>query len=68
MKISLILAHPRPGRFNHAIATTAARALRHAGHTVTANDLYAEDHFHSVHAFCLSSQINTLLMETENGY
>jgi NAD(P)H dehydrogenase (quinone) len=42
MKISLILAHPRPGSFNHAIAATAARALRDAGHTVTVHDLYAE--------------------------
>lgn len=42
MKISLILAHPRPGSFNHAIASTAARALLDAGHTVSVHDLYAE--------------------------
>lgn len=42
MKISLILAHPRPGSFNHAIAATAARALRDAGHIVSVHDLYAE--------------------------
>jgi NAD(P)H dehydrogenase (quinone) len=42
MKISLILAHPRPGSFNHAIADTAAATLREAGHTVTVHDLYAE--------------------------
>ena len=42
MKISLILAHPRTGSFNHAIAATAVRALRHAGHTVSVHDLYAE--------------------------
>ena len=42
MKISLILAHLRPGSFNHAIASTAARALLDAGHTVSVHDLYAE--------------------------
>jgi NAD(P)H dehydrogenase (quinone) len=42
MKISLILAHPRPGSFNHAIASTAARALLDAGHTLSFHDLYAE--------------------------
>lgn len=42
MKISLILAHPQPGSFNHAIAATAARALEDAGHTVSVHDLYAE--------------------------
>lgn len=42
MKISLILAHPWPGSFNHAIASTAARALLDAGHTVSVHDLYAE--------------------------
>lgn len=42
MKISLILAHPRPGSFNHAIAGTAACSLRDAGHAVSCHDLYAE--------------------------
>ena len=42
MKISVILAHPRPGSFNHAIAETAAAVLRECGHTVTLHDLYAE--------------------------
>jgi putative NADPH-quinone reductase len=42
MKISLILAHPRPGSFNHAIASTAARVLHEAGHSVSVHDLYAE--------------------------
>ena len=42
MKISLILAHPRQGSFNHAIASTVARALLDAGHTVSFHDLYAE--------------------------
>jgi NAD(P)H dehydrogenase (quinone) len=42
MKISVILAHPHPGSFNHAIADTAAATLRDAGHTVTVHDLYCE--------------------------
>jgi putative NADPH-quinone reductase len=42
MKISIILAHPNKGSFNHAIAETAARALRDAGHEVCYHDLYAE--------------------------
>jgi NAD(P)H dehydrogenase (quinone) len=42
MKISVILAHPRKGSFNHAIAETAVSGLREAGHTVTVHDLYAE--------------------------
>jgi NAD(P)H dehydrogenase (quinone) len=42
MKISVILAHPRPGSFNHAIAGEAAAVLRESGHTVTVHDLYRE--------------------------
>jgi putative NADPH-quinone reductase len=42
VKISVILAHPREGSFNHAIADTAATAIREAGHSVTVHDLYAE--------------------------
>jgi len=42
MKISLILAHPTPGSFNHAIAQTASGALHAAGHEVWFHDLYAE--------------------------
>jgi NAD(P)H dehydrogenase (quinone) len=42
MKISVILAHPRKGSFNHAICETAVSGLREAGHTVTVHDLYAE--------------------------
>ncbi|PKG33252.1 NAD(P)H-dependent oxidoreductase [Methanoregula sp.] len=50
MKISLILAHPRPGSFNHAIAATATRALRDTGHTVSFHDLYAETFDPLLHA------------------
>lgn len=42
MKISLILAHPDPTSFNHAIAQTAVRTLEQAGHTITFHDLYQE--------------------------
>lgn len=42
MQISIILAHPDPGSFNHAIAQTAAEAIRANGHTVFLHDLYKE--------------------------
>ena len=42
MKISVILAHPRPGSFNHAIADEAAAVLRKSGHAVTVHDLYRQ--------------------------
>jgi putative NADPH-quinone reductase len=42
MKISVILSHPRPGSFNHAIADEVASTLRKSGHAVTVHDLYRE--------------------------
>ena len=42
MNISVILAHPHPGSFNHAIADEAAAILQKSGHTVTVHDLYRE--------------------------
>ena len=42
MSISIILAHPNPGSFNHAIAATAAEAARAAGHAVMLHDLCQE--------------------------
>lgn len=42
MKISIILAHPNPGSFNHAIANTAAEVLRANGHEVALRDLCQE--------------------------
>ena len=42
MNISIILAHPHPGSFNHAIAGTAAEALRSNSHEVVLHDLYQE--------------------------
>ncbi len=42
MVISVILAHPRKGSFNHAIAETVVAALVECGHAVAFHDLYAE--------------------------
>ena len=42
MNISLILGHPRPDSFCHAIAATAVTTLRTNGHVVAFHDLYAE--------------------------
>ena len=42
MNLSIILAHPNPGSFNHAIADAAAEVLAAAGHSVTLHDLCAE--------------------------
>ena len=42
MHILIILAHPKPGSFNHAIADTARRTLEAAGHQVSLRDLHAE--------------------------
>ena len=42
MKVSLILGHPAPGSFNHAICATAIAALEAAGHECQFHDLYAE--------------------------
>jgi NAD(P)H dehydrogenase (quinone) len=42
MNFTVILAHPNPGSFNHAIAEAVADTLRETGHTVTVHDLYAE--------------------------
>lgn len=43
MNISILLAHPNPRSFNHAIASTAAEALRQCGHQVVLHDLCAEN-------------------------
>jgi NAD(P)H dehydrogenase (quinone) len=42
MNISIVLAHPNPGSFNHAIAGTAANTLRRNGHNVALHDLCQE--------------------------
>lgn len=42
MNISIILAHPHLGSFNHAIANVAAESLVAIGHDVSLHDLYQE--------------------------
>jgi putative NADPH-quinone reductase len=42
MRISLLLAHPRPGSFNHALADAVRQQLVCDGHVVDFHDLYAE--------------------------
>lgn len=42
MHISVILAHPNPASFNHAIAQTVVATLEANGHTIWFHDLYAE--------------------------
>lgn len=42
MKISIILAHPNEGSFNHAIAQTALSQFRKNAHEVIFHDLYKE--------------------------
>jgi len=42
LKISVILAHPDPESFNHAIAAAAVETLRQNGHEVYFHDLYKE--------------------------
>lgn len=42
MNILVILGHPDPGSFNHAIADAAAEALERNGHRIVLHDLYAE--------------------------
>ena len=42
MNVSVILGHPDPGSFNHAIAETVVQMLCENGHTVWFHDLYAE--------------------------
>ncbi len=43
MKISVVLAHPDDGSFNHAIARAAVRQLETNGHKVLFRDLYKEN-------------------------
>ncbi len=42
MNLSLILASPKAGSFNHAIAHSVRETLRAMGHEVAFHDLYAE--------------------------
>lgn len=42
MNILVVLAHPAPSSFNHALAAAAAQAARDQGHAVVLHDLHAE--------------------------
>jgi NAD(P)H dehydrogenase (quinone) len=42
MRVSIILAHPDPASFNHAVARAAEEELRRRGHEAVWHDLYAE--------------------------
>lgn len=42
MRVLLVLAHPDPGSFSHAVAARAVAGLESAGHQVRVLDLYAE--------------------------
>ena len=42
MAVSVVLAHPDSGSFNHAIASTCVAVLQANGHKVNFHDLYAE--------------------------
>lgn len=42
MNISVILAHPVAGSFNHAIASRAVKVFERNGHDVSFHDLYEE--------------------------
>ncbi len=43
MQVLIILAHPNPASFNHAIAQTCRAALTANGHRVIAHDLHEEN-------------------------
>lgn len=43
MNILIVLAHPKKGSFNHAIAETALKTLESKGHNVIFHDLYCEN-------------------------
>lgn len=43
MNVLLLLAHPTPGSFNHAIVARSEKVLTALGHRVISHDLYAED-------------------------
>lgn len=41
-RVLIVVAHPEPKSFNHALAAAAAEGLRAAGHSVTVSDLAGE--------------------------
>lgn len=42
MKILVVLGHPKPGSFNHAIAEVVCETLKSRGHEPVFHDLYSE--------------------------
>lgn len=42
MNILIVVAHPEPTSFNHALTQAGAQALKQAGHDVIVSDLYAD--------------------------
>ncbi|NLE06352.1 MAG: NAD(P)H-dependent oxidoreductase [Crenarchaeota archaeon] len=42
LNVLVILAHPKKGNFNHAIAETATKTLQQLGHRVFFHNLYEE--------------------------
>lgn len=42
MQVSVILGHPSPGSFNHAIAGVTVKTLERSGYSVAFHDLYHE--------------------------
>jgi NAD(P)H dehydrogenase (quinone) len=43
MKILVVLGHPRPGSYNHALAGAVCETLRQNAHDIVFHDLYAEN-------------------------
>ena len=43
MRVVVVVAHPDPESFSHAIAATAVAGLKRGGHDVTVLDLYEEE-------------------------
>jgi putative NADPH-quinone reductase len=43
VNLLVVLAHPDPESFNHAVAAAAVRAARRQGHAVVLHDLHAEE-------------------------
>ncbi len=70
MHVLLVYVHPEPTSFTAALKNTALEALRDAGHTVEASDLYGED-FNPVagrHDFLSASDTARFHYQTEQGH
>ncbi|GGG70219.1 NAD(P)H-dependent oxidoreductase [Paenibacillus radicis (ex Gao et al. 2016)] len=60
MQIMLILAHPKKGSFNHAIAERIHACIHQLGHSVWSHDLY-EENFDAVYRFDHADQEDVLV-------